>query len=166
MAADTRALLPAEVQHGDMQQVYEPSTNGATAPDYDPNSAQWSNTQSNVLLVDDEPVVRALAGRVLRGAGYAVLEAGDGIEGVRLSELHRTQTIHLLITDVVMPAMNGKELANQLFVTRPTTRVIYMSGYADNVLKYFDVLSSGWAFIPNPFTPRQLLDTAKRVHSA
>ncbi|MCH8346601.1 MAG: response regulator, partial [Chloroflexi bacterium] len=95
-----------------------------------------------------------------------VLEAGDGVEGVRVSQDHREQTIDLLITDVVMPAMNGKELASQLLVARPKTKVIYISGYTNDVLSHFDVLGSGWAFIPKPFTPRQLLDTVRRVLAA
>lgn len=149
-----------------VRQVYEPSTNGASAPTYDPEQGHMSLTQVTVLLVDDEPMVRALAAHVLRAAGYGVLEAGDGVEGVRVSQDHREQTIDLLITDVVMPTMNGKELASQLLVARPKTKVIYISGYTSDVLSHFDVLGSGWAFIPKPFTPRQLLDTVRRVLAA
>lgn len=159
-------LPPADVQSGLVRQIYQPSTNGASAPAYDPDSGQTSLTQVTVLLVDDEPMVRTLAAHVLRGAGYEVLEAGDGVEGVRLSQKLEAQTIDLLITDVVMPAMDGKELANQLLVARPRTKVIYISGYTNDVLSHFDVLGSGWAFIPKPFTPRQLLDTVRRVLTA
>jgi DNA-binding response OmpR family regulator len=166
MAAGTRVPLTVVVHSGVVRQIYNPSTNGASAPAFDPRTGRPSLTQVTVLLVDDEPMVRGLAAHVLRAAGYGVLEAGDGDEGVRVSEDKEVETIDMLITDVVMPSMNGKELANQLLATRPKTRVIYISGYTNDVLSHFDVLGSGWAFIPKPFTPRQLLDTVRRVLSA
>src|SRR5204862_5464669 len=79
-----------------------------------------------VLLVEDDDAVRSLARAVLRRHGYTVLEARHGVDALRLAERHR-DTIHLLITDVVMPHMNGRELADRLASVRPKMRVLFMS---------------------------------------
>lgn len=81
-----------------------------------------------ILVVDDEPDVRDLAREVLVARGYEVLEAGDGDEALRVAEAHPAP-IHLLLTDVVMPRLNGVELARQLTQLRPDTKVLYMSGF-------------------------------------
>jgi PAS domain S-box-containing protein len=116
-----------------------------------------------ILLVEDEEVVRNLTRTVLQRSGYRVLEASDGLEALQLSDRH-TGPIHLLVTDVVMPHMNGRDLAQQVTRRRPATKVLYMSGYTGpaNELPGADA-----AFIPKPFAPdalarqvRALLDQA------
>ena len=86
-----------------------------------------------VLLVEDEDAVRALAREVLRRHGYVVLEARHGVDALRVAERH-TDDIHLLVTDVVMPHMSGRELAERLATVRPTMKVLFMSGYTDHAL--------------------------------
>jgi len=81
-----------------------------------------------ILVVDDERVVRELVSRILRSRGYTVLEAHCGGEALRIVQEH-ADTIHLLLTDVLMPDMNGPALAEQVQALRPCTKVLYMSGY-------------------------------------
>ena len=110
--------------------------------------------------------MRALARDLLRAQGYTVLEAQHGREALRIGEQH-AGPIHLLLTDVVMPEMNGRELAERLAPIRPTTPILYMSGYTDNVVVHHGVLDRSAVFLDKPFTPaalvckvRQVLDTS------
>src|SRR5439155_2284266 len=98
-----------------------------------------------VLLVEDEHAVRALAREVLRRHGYVVLEARHGVDALRLAERHRDD-IHLMITDVVMPHMGGRELAERLVAARPKMRVLFMSGYTDQSIMHTH-LTPGSAFL-------------------
>jgi PAS domain S-box-containing protein len=104
-----------------------------------------------VLLVEDEAAVRTLAREVLRRHGYVVLEAKHGLDALRVAERHQ-DAIHLLVTDVVMPYLSGRELADRLAGVRPAMRVLYMSGYTDHAVMHRDVPSRA-AFLQKPFTP-------------
>jgi PAS domain S-box-containing protein len=115
-----------------------------------------------VLLVEDEVVVRRLAKEILKHHGYRVLEAADAREALRIAQQERGP-IHLLLTDVIMPLMSGRELVEQLRQSRPETRVIYMSGYTDDVLAYRGDLGSDINFLQKPFAPEAL---AKKVREA
>jgi PAS domain S-box-containing protein len=117
--------------------------------------APLARGSETVLLVEDEPPVRELAVRVLESCGYEVLAAGDGLDALRISE-QRDGPIHLLLSDVVLPHMSGKELAEQLKAARPEVRVMYMSGYTDQAIAQHGVLTSGDAFLPKPFTIEEL----------
>ena len=86
-----------------------------------------------ILVVDDEAQVRTLARDILLGAGYQVLEAEDGEQALRLAEDHQG-AIHVLLTDIMMPGINGKELADRFLVARPDTKAIFMSGRAAEVI--------------------------------
>ncbi|MBI5709521.1 MAG: PAS domain S-box protein [Candidatus Eisenbacteria bacterium] len=119
-----------------------------------------------ILLVEDEPQVRGLAREVLAGQGYRVLEAADGPEALMLSERF-SGAIHLLVTDVVMPRMNGRELAESLAKQRPEMKLLYTSGYTDRGVVESGTLGGDAAFLQKPFTPdslarkvRELLDAA------
>ncbi|HEX4628118.1 MAG TPA: response regulator [Gemmatimonadales bacterium] len=115
-----------------------------------------------VLLAEDEPLVRALARKVLEQAGYRVLVAAGGAEALALAERH-TGPIHLLLSDVVMPEMNGRELMRRLIAQRPDVRVLYMSGYADEAIARHGVLDPGTAFMQKPFTPGALTRKVREV---
>ncbi len=124
-----------------------------------------------ILLVEDEETVRALAREVLQEAGFHVLEAQHGTEALTLSGQYEGP-IHLLVTDVVMPQMGGRVLADRLIVERPGLKVLYMSGYTDNAIVHQGVLDKGTVFLHKPFSPtvlarkvRELLD-APRCNSA
>ena len=105
-----------------------------------------------VLLVDDEPMLRDTASRFLRERGYTVLEAANGIDALRMAEDQPADGLDLLITDVVMPLMGGKELAQRLSVQHPKTRVLLTSGYTNEGLVLPDAREPRNDFLPKPFT--------------
>jgi PAS domain S-box-containing protein len=109
-----------------------------------------------ILLVEDEPGVRALAEITLRGNGYKLLVAGEYIEALALARQH-AGSIHLLLTDVIMPGLNGRELADLLHALRPQMRVLFISGYTADAIAQHGILDEDVAFLPKPFTPRDLL---------
>ena len=115
-----------------------------------------------VLVVEDDRTVRSLAVEMLRLNGYAVLQAQDGREALDLVRRHG-QPIHLLLTDVVMPEMSGRELARSIAGLEPGIGVLYMSGYTDGVIAHHGVLDAGVAYIQKPFTADSL---ARKVREA
>jgi two-component system, cell cycle sensor histidine kinase and response regulator CckA len=121
-----------------------------------------SKGDETVLLVEDEPSLRTLSRHLLEICGYHVLEAGTGNEAVRISN-ENSQAIHLLLTDVVMPGMNGRILADELIRQRPGIRVLFMSGYTGQMVGQHGVLAEGSLFLPKPFTRDTL---AARVREA
>ncbi len=118
-----------------------------------------------VLLVEDEAMVREFVRETLRECGYRVLEARDGREALRLSET-TPEPIHLLLTDVVMPTMNGRALAEALAVPRPDTKVIFMSGYTDDEALRGDVATDHVTFLQKPVSPVRLSETVRRALDA
>ncbi|MBX3175170.1 MAG: response regulator [Gemmatimonadaceae bacterium] len=113
-----------------------------------------------ILLVEDEPSIRAALSRILRGAGYSVLEAGDGGEALRLAQ-NDSDLIHLLLTDVMMPGIGGKELVQRLRATHPDTRVIMMSGYTDDADLRESLGSAQFTFLQKPFAARAVLSAVR-----
>ena len=105
-----------------------------------------------VLLVEDDEALRTLAREILSILGYTVLEATSPSEALRLAEGH-PGTIHVLLTDVVMPQMNGRQVADHLLVARPGLKVLFMSGYTDATIMQHGVLEPGTHFLQKPFTP-------------
>ena len=123
-------------------------------------SAVWG--RETVLVVEDQPEVRGFACRSLKAYGYRVLEAANGLEALRLvADLE--ETVDVLLTDVVMPGMNGVELSKQLLSLRPGVKVIFASGYADSVMLHHGVADSGAAFIPKPYGPGTLATKIREV---
>ena len=115
-----------------------------------------------ILLVEDETIVRELAARVLRQQGYTVLEVVNGTEAVQLVKAY-DQKIHLLVTDVVMPHMHGKALAEQLKVLRPGVKILFTSGYTHFSLIQRGVLKADDMFIQKPFSPGELTRRVRQV---
>lgn len=117
--------------------------------------------RETILLAEDEQAVRRIARVSLEASGYTVLEAPDGDSALRLATAH-PEPIHLLVTDVVMPGMSGPELATTLRALRPEIRVLFLSGYTDDVALLEGVAEGGEAFLQKPFTP---LGFARKVRS-
>ncbi|HUR96235.1 MAG TPA: PAS domain S-box protein [Gemmatimonadales bacterium] len=115
-----------------------------------------------VLLVEDEPGVRAFSAEVLAEGGYRVLQAATGEEALAIAAA-RTEAIDMLLTDVVLPGINGRVLAERLHVARPSLPVLYMSGYTDDMVVRTGVLANSAAFLQKPFTPQGLLDRMRTI---
>ena len=121
-----------------------------------------------ILLVEDEEPVRSMVSKVLQNKGYTVLEARHGNEAIEVSERYEG-SINLMVTDVIMPQMSGRELAERLTLMRPEMHVLYMSGYPDNAIVQHGVLEPGTSFLQKPFTinalelkVREILDGARK----
>jgi CheY-like chemotaxis protein len=129
------------------EQVMKPDANVAR-----PESAAGTET---ILLAEDEEMVRNLARESLKMHGFTVLEAANAGEALLICQQYKGR-IDLLLTDVVMPRVSGRELAEQLVGLRPDMRVLYMSGYPDQAIVHHGILDEAIAFIGKPFTPDSL----------
>jgi PAS domain S-box-containing protein len=118
-----------------------------------------------ILLVEDEESVRQLVRETLQSKGYRVVEAEDGAAGLAAAA-HHSGVIDLIITDVVMPGMSGRELAEQLTQTRPETKVLYLSGYTEDAIMNEGTIESGKAFLQKPFTLQNLSRKVREVLGA
>lgn len=159
----------SEVGHGTTCKIYLPRVHEAVqaAESPEPQAASLLGSET-VLVVEDDEAVRPLVRGVLHSKGYTVLEASRGEEALAVCNQH-PGPIHLLLTDVVMPQMNGRELAERLVPLHPEIKVLYMSGYTDDAVVLHGVLDSGAAFLQKPFTPealaRKVRDVLDSVHS-
>jgi two-component system, cell cycle sensor histidine kinase and response regulator CckA len=119
-----------------------------------------------VLIVEDEPAVRQLTGRVLTSQGYTVLSAANGQEGLLVAREHTGSPIRLVVTDVIMPHMGGKVMAEWLKATYPELKILFTSGYADDAIVQHGVLDPGVAFLPKPYTPSALTRIVREILDA
>ena len=115
-----------------------------------------------VLLVEDEPALRELIRIALTGNGFTVLDAGSPADALVLCRTH-TAPLHLLITDIIMPGMDGPSLAKQVLQERPEIKVLYMSGYATNFIMHDGIVDPGTNFLEKPFHPATLLAKVREV---
>jgi PAS domain S-box-containing protein len=153
----------SEIGLGTTFKIYLPAVEqpAEQCPDSEP-LLSTCNGGETILLVEDDDVVRDVGAKVLKGLGYRVLDAHGGPEAVLISTRH-PGNIDLLLTDVVMPGMNGRTLANELLKTRPSLRVLFTSGYTQNFIVKRGVLDHGVHFLPKPFSPKTI---AKKVYEA
>lgn len=153
----------SELGQGTTFKVYLPRTEQERTlkPTGDSIPALTESTET-ILVVEDEQAVRRVIERVLGGSGYTVLCAGDADEAQKLSRRHEG-TIHLLLTDVVLPKKSGHELAKSLASQRQGLRVLYMSGYTDDAIVHHGVLDPGVAFLEKPLMPTTLLTKVREV---
>jgi CheY-like chemotaxis protein len=118
-----------------------------------------------MLLVEDEAMVREISRQVLEMCGYTVLEAQHGVEALSIFQEEKDK-IDLMITDVIMPQMGGRELVERVKQTHPQLRVLFTSGYTDDAIVRHDVIDAGTYFIPKPFTPGALAHKVREVLDA
>ena len=156
----------SELERGTTFKVYLPLV--AQQPDeYQARkvSSELSQGTETVLLVEDDDLVRKMAHLVLESAGYVVLEAAKTADALSICQDYKGP-IDLLLTDVIMPQMNGRELVERVASLRPDTKVLYMSGYTDNVIVHHGVLESKISFLQKPFTPKALASKVREVLDA
>jgi CheY-like chemotaxis protein len=115
-----------------------------------------------ILIVEDDEGVRKLAIRILEKQGYVVLESSQGDDALHLCEEHQGP-IHLIVTDVVMPVMNGYELTKRLTLHHPGAKILYMSGYTNNSIIHHGILEKGTNYIQKPFTVDSLAKKVREV---
>jgi two-component system, cell cycle sensor histidine kinase and response regulator CckA len=115
-----------------------------------------------VIVAEDEASVRSLVARVLRDRGYTVLEASNGQEALDVAQTHAGEIL-LLITDIIMPGMNGKDLSARLQVIRPAIKTLYVSGYTENAIIHHGILDSEVDFLQKPFTTKNLVRKVREV---
>ena len=132
------------------------------SPDVVPVGASELSGSEIIMLVEDEAGLRTLAQRILERQGYTVLPAGGGIEALQAAELHDGH-IDLLLTDMVMPGLDGRATADRIRAARPATAVLFMSGYADEDVQLRGTLEAGTPYIQKPFAPAELLRVVRET---
>jgi len=152
----------SEPGHGTAFHIYLPRLFEQPAPAPERAAAPPKGGGETILLVEDEPALRKLACEVLRRAGYQVMATAGGEEAVRACEQAR-EPVALLITDLVMPGMSGRELAGRLEALRPELRVLYMSGYSNHAALAAGILEGQVPFLQKPFTPGALAEKVRQV---
>ena len=141
--------------HGTNFHIYLPAVKPKPAAASEQTNLRCAKDGETILLVEDQPDVRKSTAAILRLAGFRVLEAGGGEEALNICR-SSTGQIDLLLTDIVMPGMDGADLADRLSRLRPGIKLLYMSGYTDDMLVHHGAVNDATAFISKPFTPRRL----------
>ncbi len=155
----------SEVGRGSSFKIYLPRIATPSDAPVGPQRGRPARGNETVLVVEDEPAVLTLSRRALETQGYVVLAASDATAALRIVERHGG-TIHLLVTDVVMPGLSGRELADKLGAQRPGIRVLYMSGYPGDAVVEHGSLPAGSAFLQKPFSPDSLARKVRDVLDA
>jgi PAS domain S-box-containing protein len=155
-------MVQSEKGRGTMFQIYLPRVEGVAEKHAPPVIHAASGGTETVLLVEDEESVRQLVRETLAAKGYRVVEAENGESGIATAAQHDGK-IDLVITDVVMPGMGGRELVRQLAQTRPQTKVLYLSGYTEDAILSEGSVESGAAFLQKPFTLQSLSRKVREV---
>ena len=155
--------VESSIGQGSVFRIYfprcgEPVAGEAAAPPVE----RSDNGKATILIVEDDPGIRELSTKILSRCGYHVLAAEGGEEAREISERH-TGVIHLLLSDVVMPGMNGPMVAEMLKRMRPELKVVFMSGYTDNAVVRHGVMERGMPFLQKPFTPERLANKIVEV---
>jgi two-component system, cell cycle sensor histidine kinase and response regulator CckA len=155
----------SEPGRGTSVKVYLPRIDQAATLDDPSKKKKATRGSETILLVEDDEMVRTLVRETLLREGYKILDAPGPLEAKKMSEQFKAQ-IQLMITDVVMPKISGRDLAEQLSKRRPDMKVLYMSGYTDNAVLNSGILEKEVAFIQKPFTPLALTEKVREVLEA
>ena len=152
----------SEVGVGTSFKVYLPRIDGCPVPERNGFSVPTERGSETILVVEDQKAVRSFTKAALKQYGYHVIEASDGDEAIAVARQYSGE-IHLLLTDVVLPGMNGKELSGKLRALRANLKVLFISGYTADVIAHRGVLSRGVAFLHKPFSPGELATKVRDV---
>jgi len=154
----------SELGFGTTFKVYLPRAGGspATLTGADVSSTETLRGTEAILIVEDEEAVRALTHTMLEALGYKVFEARDGTEALDVSS-RQNEKLHLLVTDVIMPGMNGRQLFERLRRTMPGLKVLYISGYTDDAILHHGVLEPNTPFLQKPFSSHGLACKVREV---
>lgn len=153
----------SEVDRGTTFKIYLPRADDGTE-EYKRaiEDTQVAHGNETILLVEDEDMLRKLGRQTLKGYGYQILEASNGDEAIALAAQYEGE-IHLLLTDVIMPGMNGRQVTARLLEARPSLKVLFMSGYTDDAIVHQGVLEESANFIQKPFSPDGLAKKVREV---
>jgi CheY-like chemotaxis protein len=144
--------VESEPERGTIFRIYLPATEGDYARAGDRlSAAQVAGGRETILVAEDEPDLRELARIFLESYGYKVLGAGSAQQAIETADRFG-EPIHLLLTDVIMPGMSGRQLAEKIHAKRPDTKIIYMTGYTDDMVMQHKVLEPGVQLLQKPFT--------------
>jgi CheY-like chemotaxis protein len=154
--------VSSKVGAGTTIKVYLPQVDQLPELPKPDQSNEAPHGQETILLVEDEELVRDLTRTVLLEHGYHVLEASGGSQALSISD-HYQSSIDLLATDVVMPHMSGRELAERLLLLRPNIKILYMSGYTDDTIVHHGLADPSITFLQKPFTPAELAHKVREV---
>jgi CheY-like chemotaxis protein len=150
-------LVDSEEGLGTAFRIYLPSSTGIPlSPARAEAELSISPGHETILIVEDDAEVRGLARRILQRQGYTLLEVQNGQEALDLVAQY-PEPIHLVLTDIIMPGMNGKTLAEALLQLRPELKIIFMSGYTDNLIAESGDLNARMAFVQKPFSAKALV---------
>jgi PAS domain S-box-containing protein len=152
----------SEPGRGTSVKVYLPRIDQPVFLEAENERRKAARGSETILLVEDDEMVRTLVRETLHREGYRILDAPGPIEAKRIADMQRAP-IHLMITDVVMPKVSGRDLADQLTKRRPDMKVLYMSGYTDNAVLNNGILAKEVAFLQKPFTPASLTEKVREV---
>jgi len=152
----------SEPGRGTTFKIYLPQVSAEAEKLIQPIDEHMPTGTETVVVVEDEPMVRNMAVKILKRQGYHVFAFANGIEAVQ-SIRQMSEPLHLLMTDVVMPGMNGKELAQTVQALRPEIKVLYASGYTENAIAHHGVLDEGIEFIGKPYAPQALAVKVRAV---
>jgi two-component system cell cycle sensor histidine kinase/response regulator CckA len=149
--------VQSELGKGTTFKIYFPRVEQAVAMSAKPVGSGLSpRGTETLLLVEDDPSVRHLACSILEGQGYTVLRANNGQDALHVAREHKGPPIRLVVTDVIMPQMNGKVMAEWLKATYPDLKILFTSGYTDDAIAQHGVLEAGVAFLSKPYAPATL----------
>jgi two-component system cell cycle sensor histidine kinase/response regulator CckA len=155
--------VSSEVGVGSSFKLYFPRIDGpVTEQQRDHTRTKGPHGGETILVVEDQEAVRTITRTILKVYGYDILEAANGDEAVNIGQTHPGE-IHLLLTDVVLPGMNGRQLSERLRTLRPNLKVLFTSGYTSEIIAARGVLDSGIAYISKPFSPDRLAAKVREV---
>jgi CheY-like chemotaxis protein len=159
---ESQIYVYSEVGKGTTFKIFLPVIEDAVDGKADQQTEVIPRGKDTFLIAEDDPIIQRMIRSYLEPLGYNLLIASDGNEAINLSKTYDGD-IHLLLTDVIMPNMNGQELADAIQETRPDMQIIFMSGYTDDVITHHGVLEPGVNFIQKPITPSRLAKVLREV---